>query len=214
MTAARARPMSASAFATPSTSERLKQEIEAMERLDLDLLRQRWRRLMGRPAPSHLSRGLMIRILAYRHQVHELGGLDRSSLTALRQASGETFNAGSTELQSRQTGASTITLKPGTLLAREYGGVIHRVMVREAGYLWNGRPFRSLSEVALSITGTKWNGPRFFGLRPGARAEKTSATGQNQTSKSSNAIDATIGDNVGRVVGDRAVRAASMEDLP
>ncbi len=97
--AAKARPMSASAFATPPTLERLTQEIEALERLDLDFLRQRWRRLMGRPAPSHLSRGLIIRILAYRHQVNELGDLDRSSLTALRQANGETFDAGGTELQ-------------------------------------------------------------------------------------------------------------------
>ena len=212
--AAKARPMSARAFATPSTLERLKQEIEALERLDLDVLRKRWRSLMGRPAPAHLSRGLLIRILAYRHQVNELGDLDRSSLNALRQASGETVDAGSTELQSPRTGASAMTLKPGTLLTREYGGVIHRVMVMEAGYSWNGRPFRSLSEVALAITGTKWNGPRFFGLRPGARDGKTPAEGENQTSKSSNANDATIRDNVRRVVGDRAVLAASMEDPP
>ena len=211
---AKARPMSARAFTTPSTLERLKQEVEALERLDLDFLRKRWRSLMGRPAPNHLSRGLLIRILAYRHQVNELGDLDRSSLNVLRQASGETVDAGSAELQSRQTGASAIILKPGTLLTREYGGVIHQVMVMEAGYSWNGTPFRSLSEVALSITGTKWSGPRFFGLRPGARDGKTpAAANEDQTSKSSNANDATIRDNVRRVAGDRAVLAGSMEDL-
>jgi len=51
------------------------------------------------------------------------------------------------------------------LLAREYGGVMHRVMAMEDGYSWNGKTFRSLSEVATAITGTKWSGPRFFGLR-------------------------------------------------
>ena len=62
------------------TSERLKKEVEAVESLDLDLLRKRWRRVMGRPAPTHLSRGLLIRILAYRHQVNVLGDLDRDQL--------------------------------------------------------------------------------------------------------------------------------------
>ena len=211
---AKARPMSVRASATPSTLERLKQEIEALESLDLDVLRKRWRSLMGRPAPAHLSRGLLIRILAYRHQVNELGDLDRSTLTALRRATGETVDAGSTELQSPRTGASVMTLKPGTLLTREYGGVIHRVRVMDAGYSWNGRPFRSLSEVALAITRTKWNGPRFFGLRLGTRDGKTLAEGENQTSKSASANEAMIGDKVRRVAGTRAVLAAPMEDPP
>jgi hypothetical protein len=58
------------------------------------------------------------------------------------------------------------------VLEREYGGAIHRVTVSEEGCSWNGRQFRSHSEVALAITGTKWNGPRFFGLRSEKKVEK------------------------------------------
>jgi hypothetical protein len=61
-------------------------------------------------------------------------------------------------------------LKLGTQLAREYGGVLHRVMVMEGGYAWAGRTFTSLSAVAKAITGTNWNGHRFFGLQDKAKA--------------------------------------------
>jgi len=55
--------------------------------------------------------------------------------------------------------------KSGTLLVREWEGVLHRVMVLEQGFAWNGQTYDSLSKVARAITGTNWNGPRFFGLR-------------------------------------------------
>ncbi len=58
------------------------------------------------------------------------------------------------------------------MLEREHGGVMHRVTVTVGGCSWNGREFRSLSEAALAITGTKWNGPRFFGLRSEKKVEK------------------------------------------
>jgi hypothetical protein len=54
---------------------------------------------------------------------------------------------------------------PGVLLAREHAGVLHRVTVLEKGFAWQGRSYGSLSEIARLITGTRWNGPRFFGLR-------------------------------------------------
>ena len=59
----------------------------------------------------------------------------------------------------------TRDLSPGTVLSREWGGQHHRVMVLDGGFAWQGRTYRSLSEIAKAITGTKWNGPRFFGLR-------------------------------------------------
>ena len=148
-----------------SELETLKNEIEALESLDLDLLRRRWRGLLGRPAPAHLSRSLLVRILAYRHQVARLGDIDRASRVALGEMIGDPkFRAGGAAGESPSAKAS-MALRPGTVLEREYGGVIHRVTVSEEGCSWNGRHFRSLSEVALAITGTKWNGPRFFGLR-------------------------------------------------
>jgi hypothetical protein len=57
------------------------------------------------------------------------------------------------------------SLKPGTLLAREHHGRVYRVTVSAEGFAWNGAVYQSLSEIARLITGTRWNGPRFFGLR-------------------------------------------------
>ena len=64
-------------------------------------------------------------------------------------------------------------LKPGTILTREWNGQIHRVMVVDDGFAWNGKTYDSLSKVAFAITGTKWNGPRFFGLRDETPVEAT-----------------------------------------
>ena len=63
-------------------------------------------------------------------------------------------------------------LQVGTLLAREHAGVLHRVTVVEGGFAWNGTVYPSLSEIARAITGTNWNGPRFFGLRDRTKASK------------------------------------------
>jgi hypothetical protein len=57
-------------------------------------------------------------------------------------------------------------VKPGALIGREYQGVMHRVVVVQGGYEWRGQTYKSLSEIARLITGTRWNGPKFFGLRP------------------------------------------------
>jgi hypothetical protein len=81
------------------------------------------------------------------------------------------FRAGGTAGAAPSTKASE-ALRPGTVVEREHGGVIHRVTVTVGGCSWNGKEFRSLSEVALAITGTKWNGPRFFGLRSEKKVEK------------------------------------------
>lgn len=64
-----------------------------------------------------------------------------------------------------------IELKPGTILTRAWNGQLHRVMVVDAGFAWNGKTYDSLSKIAFAITGSKWNGPRFFGLRDKASPE-------------------------------------------
>ena len=65
----------------------------------------------------------------------------------------------------------TAELRPGTMLAREWNGRMHRVAVLVDGFAWNGKTYPSLSKIALAITGTRWNGPRFFGLRDKAPKE-------------------------------------------
>jgi hypothetical protein len=59
----------------------------------------------------------------------------------------------------------TTNLRPGTVLGREWNGQMHRVAVLADGFAWNGKTYPSLSKIAFAITGTRWNGPKFFGLR-------------------------------------------------
>ncbi len=127
-----------------------------LESLDFDLLRKRWRSLLRTSVPRGLSRQLVIRILACREQVAEVGDLDKASLTILE--------AAASHQQGASTPVSSSRLRPGTVLVREHAAVLHRVAVLADGFAWNGSIFSSLSAVARAITGVNWNGPRFFGL--------------------------------------------------
>ena len=144
--------------AAPAAGDQLQTELDRLAGLDLAGLASRWRRVFGRAAPPGLSRALLHRALAYRIQANALGGLDRETGRALdRMAPGRTGEViPMPELRGR---------KPGTLLVREWQGAMHSIMVLESGFAWEGKSYPSLSEVARAITGTKWNGPRFFGLR-------------------------------------------------
>lgn len=140
----------------PASGDRLRAELDRLAGLDAAGLAARWRRVFGRAPPPGLSRALLHRALAYRIQADALGDLDRETMRALDRMAGE--------------GGEVIPLPDrratsGTLLVREWGGAMHSVTVLEEGFAWNGRTFASLSEVAGAITGTRWNGPRFFGLR-------------------------------------------------
>jgi Protein of unknown function (DUF2924) len=154
-------------------------EIECLNALDPGLLHRRWRALMGRAAPAHLSRSLMVRILAYRQQAQAHGDLDRATLRVLDAALGQGEPAPGTSSIATSLGPQP-ELRPGTVLTREYGGVLHRVMVGEQGFVWNGQPYVSLSKVARAITGTHWNGPRFFGLRQKAKGSDGKQPGVGQ----------------------------------
>ena len=104
--------------------------------------------------PGHVSAPLLLRILAYRVQVDALGGLSRESIHLI-----ERVGEGNTvPLPKRRE-------SPGTVLVREWNGIRYHVTTVPDGFAWNGSTYRSLSEVAYAITGTKWSGPRFFGLR-------------------------------------------------
>ncbi|MGA0598825.1 DUF2924 domain-containing protein [Enterovirga sp. CN4-39] len=129
-------------------------EVASLRDLDAVALRARWRALTGKPAPRHVSAALLLRMLAYRIQAEAFGDLSRESVRLLHRI-GE---GGAVPVPERQE-------KPGTVLVREWQGVRHHVMTLSEGFAWNGGTYGSLSEVALAITGTKWSGPRFFGLR-------------------------------------------------
>ncbi len=148
--------------ATTKTS--VEGEIAHLRGLDLKGLRSRWQSVFQRPPPDHLPRHLLFAIIAYRVQADRLGDLDHETRQVLdRSDSKETGATMSARLVSFDQKRTELT--PGTVLIREWDRHSQRVMVMADGFAWNGQTYDSLSKVAFAITGTKWNGPRFFGLR-------------------------------------------------
>jgi Protein of unknown function (DUF2924) len=139
----------------------LEVEIARLRDLDLDDLQARWHTVFRRRPSPHLPRHLLFRVLAYRLQADRFGDLDGESQRLLDSA-GSPEDAGK---RAADRNRLTADLRPGTMLAREWNGQMQRVAVLADGFAWNGTTYPSLSKIALAITGTRWNGPRFFGLR-------------------------------------------------
>ena len=136
-------------------SERLK-TLPGMSKAALSSL---WEELFKKPAPERIRKELMVRILAYRIQEQAFGGLNpkiRRRLDQIAGALGKSPNAAI---------ANMARSKPGTRLIRSWQGKTHTVTIEESGYQYQGRQYRSLSEIARHITGTQWSGPLFFGLK-------------------------------------------------
>ena len=147
-----------------STRTSVEDEIAHLRGLDLKGLRSRWQTVFQRSAPAHLTRYLLFAVIAYRIQVDRYGDLDHATRQVLeRTDSSEAGPAMSARLASFDQKRTELT--PGTVLVREWDRQAQRVMVMADGFAWNGQTYDSLSKVAFAITGTKWNGPRFFGLR-------------------------------------------------
>jgi hypothetical protein len=139
-------------------------EIAHLRGLDLRGLRARWQSAFQKPAPAHLTRHLLFSVIAYRIQADRFGDLDHATKQVLdKMVAKETGPAMSARLASFDQ--KRTELSPGTVLVREWDRRSQRVMVMADGFAWNGRTYDSLSKVAFAITGTRWNGPRFFGLR-------------------------------------------------
>jgi hypothetical protein len=136
-------------------------EIAHLRDLDISALRARWRNLFRRAPPPHLPRHLLFRVLAYRLQADRLGDLDAESQRLL-DATASPEEAGKRVAEVKPL---TTEVRPGTILAREWNGRMHRVAVLADGFAWSGKTYPSLSKVTQAITGTRWNGPKFFGLR-------------------------------------------------
>ena len=149
--------------------------IAALVELDANGLCLQWRNCLGGTPPAHLPRWLVMRILAYRIQAAALGPLDKETLRSLRQPKGEALASSDGHPFKARIGTTRegAKLKAGALLAREWDGRLERVMVLDKGFAWNGETYGSLSQVAKAMTGTSWNGHRFFGLRT-ARSDRSS----------------------------------------
>ncbi len=147
-----------------STKTSIEDEIAHLRGLDLKSLRSRWQSVFQRLPPDHLPRHLLFAIIAFRIQADRFGDLDRGTRQIFdgieTSSAGETMSARLVSFDQKR-----IELTPGTELVREWNHRSQRVMVMPDGFAWNGQTYDSLSKVAFAITGTKWNGPRFFGLR-------------------------------------------------
>jgi Protein of unknown function (DUF2924) len=124
--------------------------VEALQRLGLEQLRELWRADYG-PPPSLRSPELLRLMLAWRIQVAAFGGLDGNTKRLLCQVT--------------PPQAKGLSLGVGTKFRRIWNGQEVEVVVTDKGFLYDGRYYRSLSAAASAITGVRWNGPRFFGLR-------------------------------------------------
>jgi hypothetical protein len=147
-----------------STKTSIGDEIAHLRGLDLKGLRSRWQSVFQGLPPDHLPRHLLFAIIAYRIQADRLGDLDHKTKQILdRTDATDTSTTVSTRLVRLDQKRTELTL--GTVLVREWDRQSQRVMVMADGFAWNGQTYDSLSKVAFAITGTKWNGPRFFGMR-------------------------------------------------
>lgn len=129
-------------------------DITGLANLDRTELIALWKETFDKQIPKGLSTPMLLRILSWEIQVLHHGGLKASVRRKLVQALGG----------SRKAAAQTKTAKTGSRLVREWNGQTHIVDVKPDGYRWQGRHYKSLSAIAKDITGTKWSGPRFFGL--------------------------------------------------
>jgi hypothetical protein len=139
-------------------------EIAHLRDLDVRALRVRWQGVTGRAAPTHVPKHLLFSMLAYRLQADALGGLDATSVQLLKRAASASSMSEVMPLTAKLDQRNQELLQ-GAIQKREWNGQHHRVMVVANGFAWEGKTYDSLSKIAFVITGTKWNGPRFFGLR-------------------------------------------------
>ena len=147
----------------------LEAEIGRLPDLSLVELRQRWKTMFGHPAPKSLRRNFLARAVAYQMQVEAYGGLSAATRRRLREIANAARNG--------DPGAalSTLRIKPGTQMIRQWQNTTHTVTALSEGFEWSGHTYRSLSAVANAITGTNWNGFAFFGIKRAPASNKNAA---------------------------------------
>lgn len=150
----------------------LDERVAALTTMSSAQLRGQWLQLFRSGAPT-VSRTLLALAISYRLQEKAVGGLPASAKRELARLGAQYVRTG--ELATDPAGS----LKVGTRLVRNWGGAAHHVTVRDTGFDYNQKTYRSLSHIARDITGANWSGPRFFGLRihrrPARRVEAANA---------------------------------------
>jgi DUF2924 family protein len=146
-------------------SEELTGKLKDLETQGNDELKDRWCSLYGTKPPQKIHHTLLIAAIAYRMQAEALGALKSSVRRHLMQAANNPPTS--------RPSPDHLSLRPraGTVLVRDWGGVTYQVKVLEDGLLFRSQRYKSLSEVARVITGTRWSGPLFFGLKSAAKEQ-------------------------------------------
>ena len=158
-------PMAPGQWKAPGTASDLVERLAALGQLPQTDLRAEWRRLLRAHPPKRISRDLLELAVAWKLQEKALGGLGApirrqlGSLTQTMESKGDLAKA------------RAVQPRPGARLIREWHGETLDVLVLDDGFRWRGQQWRSLSAIAREITGTRWSGPRFFGLKTEMRAE-------------------------------------------
>lgn len=134
------------------------EKLASLERLSRPELVALWAAVFGEPLAIQAQKDFLIRALAYRLQEQAHGGLSAATRRRLRKIAADTKDGLVPKLNAPR-------IKPGTRLIRSWRGDTHEVAVIEGGFNYRGKPYRSLSEIARLITGTRWSGPLFFGLK-------------------------------------------------
>ncbi len=133
-------------------------ELKLLPSLPIKNLRERWRSLFSGHPPRAFGPDLLRRSIAQKLQHDAYGGLDAKTARLLNQLIAQSGKSNGKIVVPRR-------IKAGAVLVREWKGRSHRVTVLEEGFTFEDKPYENLSEIARTITGTRWNGPRFFGLR-------------------------------------------------
>ena len=140
--------------------DRVATELARLLQMDRKQLLIKWQAELRQPPPAHLRRQILLPLLAYKLQEQAYGGLKLEVKRQLRQLAGRLESSRGKAQMARLT-----RLKPGTRLVRTWKGEAHHVTVAEQGFEYKDQRYKSLSEIARLITGTRWSGPLFFGLK-------------------------------------------------
>jgi hypothetical protein len=141
---------------------RVSTKIDHLGKLSRAELRVLWEREFSEKAPATLGRDILALGIAYARQERRHGGLAKPVAKELNRLLAFVLRDGGTGAPKP---AATALPRTGTILMREWSGTTHQVTVVDDKFIWNGTTYRSLSSIARAITGTNWNGPRFFGMR-------------------------------------------------
>jgi hypothetical protein len=143
----------------PDGLDRIREALTRLPTCNRAELNAEWLRLYRTKPPARLGRNLLMAAIAYRVQEQVLGGLQPEQRRQLCAIAGRARDGGKPALAAPR-------LKPGTKLLRDWRGRTHEVLVSDQGFVWQQAQYRSLSQIARAITGTRWSGPVFFGLKP------------------------------------------------